>query len=222
MLRVVPAMRRRLWRRAMGLHSPFGDRQRASGASRWHSAILPGVNTATVAALAAVLSFIGVVVNIVLTSRLSSRAQLEQWRRNEERPVVTRLLTLSEDALKQWWRAAEARRQWLDSLNAEHDRNGDTVAPPEPEPQDDWVAGSELYGKLRFEATQLELIAGQPLRDVANRLVRTHEGLNHSLRPASPRDNPISLVNEQNNKIIQMHEELIGKARADLGLISNI
>jgi hypothetical protein len=186
-----------------------------------HSANLPDVNSATVAAItAAVVSFIGVIINVFWTYRLSSQAQLEQWRRNEERPVVARMVTLSTDALEQWWQAARARREWLDSLSADPGRaNKDTAT--RPEPRDDWAAGSELYDKLRFEAAQLDLIAGQALRDVARRLVTVHESLNHWLRPASPKDDPIRSVNEQNNKIIGLHEELVEKARADLGLGSN-
>lgn len=174
------------------------------------------------AALAAVLSFIGILVQIVLTYHLSSKAQLEQWRRAEERPIVARLVILSQEALVQWWTAAEVRQQWLDSLNAEHGHDRVSLARPEPEPRDDWGAGSKLFGKLRLETTQLELSAGEALRDVADRLLRAHESLNHWLRPASPSDDPIALVNEQNNMIIQMHAELIGRERADLGLMSHV
>jgi hypothetical protein len=176
------------------------------------------VNSATLAAItAAAVSFVGVIVNIFWTYRLSSRARLEEWRRNEERPVIARMLTLSADALSKWWLAAYARRSWLDSLSADQSQDNEDAA-ARREPDEDWRAGSELYDKLRFELAQLDLTAGPALRDVAGELVRVHESLRHWLRPASPRDNPISSVNSQNNKIIALHGELVDKARADLGL----
>jgi hypothetical protein len=176
----------------------------------------PRVNLTTVAAFtAAGLAFVGVVVNVFWGYRLSSRAQLEQWRRNEERPIVARILTLSEDARKQWDQTGTTRRDWIDSLSADPDR-GDAETKAR-EASNQWDAGVELYGKLRFEAAQLDLTAGAALRDVAARLVREHESLWHWLRPASPM-NDWSLLAEENNKIVWSHAELIRTARADLGV----
>jgi hypothetical protein len=81
------------------------------------------VDLAAVAAFtAAGLALVGVVVNIAWSYRLSSRVQLEQWRRNEERPIVARMLTLSADVLGQWQQTGQARRDWIDSLRADPNR----------------------------------------------------------------------------------------------------
>jgi len=76
-----------------------------------------------------------------------------------------------------------------------------------------------IYEKLRFEAAQLDLIAGVSLRDVANKLVREHESTRHWLRPASGASDWYELATKQNNKVVRLHAELVEKARADLGLI---
>jgi hypothetical protein len=169
------------------------------------------VDLAAVAAFtAAGLALVGVVVNIVWSYRLSSRVQLEQWRRNEERPIVARMLTLSADVLEQWQQTGQARRDWIDSLRADPNRgHEDTKA--RDEARDHWGAGSELYEKLRFGAAQLDLIAGRPLRSVAAKLVREHESAQHWLRPASGADDWFELLTEQNNKIVRLHAELVGK-----------
>jgi hypothetical protein len=176
------------------------------------------VNAATIAALiVAGGAFVGVVVNVIWSYRLSSRSRLEEWRRDEERPIVARILTLSTDALAKWEQTGQARRDWIDSLRADPDRGSeDTKA--RDEARDHWGAGSELYGKLRFEAAQLDLIAGRPLRDVANKLVREHESVLHWLRPASGASDWLESLVEQNNKIVGLHTELVERTRADLGV----
>jgi len=88
------------------------------------------------------------------------------------------------------------------------------------EASDHWGAGSELHDKLRFELAQLDLIAGSPVRDVASTLVREHESVRHWISPASGANNWFELLTEQNNKIFDLHAELVMKTRADLGLES--
>lgn len=176
------------------------------------------MDLAVVAAFtAAGLSLVGVGVNVLWSYRLSRHAQLEQWRQNEERPIVARMLTLSADALEKWQQAGQARRDWLDSLRADPTRgHEDTKA--RDEATNHWGAGSGMYEKLRFEAAQLDLIAGHPLREVANKLVREHESVQRWLRPASGANDWFELLTEQNNKIIRLHAELVEKTRADLGV----
>lgn len=179
-----------------------------------HQITLSGVDLVAVAAFtAAGLSL----VNVVVSSRLNSHGHLEQWRRDEERPIVARMLTLSADALSAWNLAGHARRDWIDSRNSDPSGgNVDTKA--QDEAAEHWGTGSELYDKLRFELAQLDLIAGRPLRDVAASLVRGHESVRHWIRPASGASDWYELLTEQNNKIIRLHGDLIERTRADLGL----
>jgi hypothetical protein len=130
------------------------------------------VNGTTVAASAAVLSFLGVLLNIYLTSRLAGKSQREQWRRDQERPIVARMITLSQDALAQWHQAARARWAYLDAVKEAHDRGTITGGPDDRA----CAAGSERYENLRADVAELDLIAGQPVRDVAHQLVQIHEG----------------------------------------------
>jgi hypothetical protein len=62
--------------------------------------------TAVAAFTAAALSL----VNVVISYRLTSRGHREQSRRDQERPIVARSLTLSADALGEWWDASVAKQ----------------------------------------------------------------------------------------------------------------
>lgn len=64
-------------------------------------------------------------VNIVLSARLTRHHHLEQWRRDEERPVVARLLTLSQTAMQRVREMGYAR---IESST----RAGETTGEPFP------------------------------------------------------------------------------------------
>lgn len=175
---------------------------------------LSAVDLAAIAAFSAAgLSL----VNVVVSYRFASRGSLEQWRRDEQRPVVARMLTLSDEALSKWRAAGFARREWLESLQADPGRSQEDTQSRDLAAEH-WSGGSELYDKLRFELAQLDLIAGRPLRDVAARLVREHESARQRVRPASGGDDWFRPLMEQNNTINGLHADLVMKTRADLGL----
>ena len=48
-------------------------------------------------------------VNVVVTAQLASRLHLQQWRRDEVRPVVERILVCAREAQKAWTSAAVSR-----------------------------------------------------------------------------------------------------------------
>jgi hypothetical protein len=86
---------------------------------------------------------------------LSRRATLEQWRRNDERPIVARMLTLSADAVAEWQWSAVARNEWMNAL--EVDPAGAHENPRALDKAREHVAaGRTVYEKLRFEAAQLD------------------------------------------------------------------
>ena len=135
------------------------------------------MNLATAAAFtAAGVALIVGVFSVAWGSRLSSRAQLEQWRRNEERPIVARMLTLSADAQDQWGTAQSAKQLFFDALKADP-HLGPEVTKAQEVAAGEWQAGQKLCNKLRFEKAQLDLIAGRPVRDAANKLVLKHESV---------------------------------------------
>ncbi len=101
-------------------------------------------------------------VNVAITARLASRGQREQWRRDQERPIVARCLTLSGAALSEWWHASVAKQR------------ADADAPPTlVDPH--WDKGVQLLHDLRYEVAQLDLLAGRAVRQVARDLVAAHE-----------------------------------------------
>lgn len=89
---------------------------------------------------------------------------------------------------------------------------------PEMKPGTIGARAPSCTASSAFEAAQLDLIAGRPLRDVANKLVREHENVLHWLRPASGASDWLESLVEQNNKIVGLHTELVEKTRADPGV----
>ena len=87
--------------------SSAARRDRKAPAEGRGSARLSCVDLAAVAAFtAAGLSL----VNVAISARLASRGAREQWRRDQERPIVARCLTLSDDALGEWWDDSVAKQ----------------------------------------------------------------------------------------------------------------
>jgi hypothetical protein len=195
------------------------------------------VNLATVAAFtAAGVALIVGVFNVVWGARLSSRAQLEQWRRNEERPIVARVLTLSQDARTQWELAFRARENWQLERGAWQEQvamqpeSQSPGAPVDPSPayteaQDEAIrqfkAGSDVYDKLRYETAQLGLIARAPVREVAAGLVGAHVDLRAWLAPGRKKRVSEERFYEQAHHITRLERELVDRARADLGLTTS-
>ena len=124
------------------------------------------MNWAVIAAFAAAALSL---VNVIVGYRLASRGHLEQWQRDETRPIVARILTLSQDALRQWNEAAYARQAWM-PMHGDPRQSSESQALKAQEGEH-WVAGTDLWGKLRFEMAQLDLVAARSIRDAAHALV---------------------------------------------------
>jgi hypothetical protein len=175
------------------------------------------VDQATAAAYtAAALSLVSVVVGVVLSYRLSSRGQLEQWRRDAERPIVARLLTLSNDALDNWLNGYHARMDWITS-RADPGQSSEDIKAREMM-LEQWQAGAKQYGKIEFEVAQLTLIAGFPLREAATALSRLHWTVVRAMPPLADMSDWFERVAEQMDRIAALHDDLATEARADLGV----
>jgi hypothetical protein len=161
------------------------------------------VDLAAVAAFtAAALSL----VNVAISARLVSRGQREQWRRDQERPVVARCLTLSDDARREWWPASVAKQ--------------DASADARPTLVDaHWEKGWQLLHDLRYEVAQLDLLASRAVRQAARDLAAAHEQeASRLVLTAEPGQDDYEGRQAAKDKIEELQSALTEKTRADLGL----
>jgi hypothetical protein len=165
--------------------------------------------TAVAAFVAAALSLISVIIGAVLTFRLTNRGQVEQWRREQERPIVARILTISDDMMANWSMLVATKERSAgggdDEVRAAEARTADSQL----------AAGQELHGKLRYESAQLDLLAGPQVRDTAHDLAAAHSriALHIDDDPA-----PGTIYKEGAKRVFELTELLVEQARADLGL----
>jgi hypothetical protein len=147
-------------------------------------------------------------VNVVITTRMARRGQREQWRREQERPIVARCLTLSRTARDEWGAAAVAKRDmnaddpWLGSVADQHRKKG-----------------VQLMRDLQYEVAQLDLLASRAVRQAAWRLVRTHEEPMVGLLGKAGEDN-YQVRMASDFETMDMEAKLVELTRVDLGLRS--
>jgi hypothetical protein len=159
--------------------------------------------TAVAAFTAAALSL----VNVVMSARLTSREHREQWRRDQERPIVARSLTLSDDAL-----TAGHNTSLATSIMGEGDEWPDTKM------KQRWQKGWQLLEDLRYEVAQLDLLASGPVRKAARELVRAHEEDWVRVVETKPGVHDAEGGRANDVKIRELQSALVETTRADLGL----
>jgi hypothetical protein len=152
---------------------------------------------------AAVLSL----VNVAISARLASRGSREQWRREQERPLVARAITLSADARRAWWDISVARQR---------DGAGDVPIDSEDHP---WRKGWRVVEDLRYQVAELDLLASTTVREFAHRLVAAHEqeAAHLVLRPRQG-ENDSERRQGFRAEVQDLEAELVERTRADLGL----
>lgn len=151
------------------------------------------MNLAVIAAFtAAAISL----VNIIVTSRLTSSSQFRQWQREEARPIVARILALS----------AEVRYAWAWPSESEEDR------------EKTLRAGVEVVNKLHYEQAQLNLIATPPTRQAAESLITGHRYAAAKLAGLLRDDLQHPPMAELTVTLAEREQALIDKFRADLGV----
>jgi hypothetical protein len=145
-------------------------------------------------------------VNVAISARLTSRGHREQWRREQERPIVARCLTVSADALSEWWDASVAKQ------DADADSPGTWVDPH-------WDTGRQLLRDLRFEIAQLDLLASRTVRQAASALEMAHDKERRRLLlQARPGQGDYEGRRTARVKIKELQSALLEGARTDLGL----
>jgi hypothetical protein len=128
---------------------------------------------------------------------------------------VARLLRLSDEAAEKWQNANVARWGWKHELtdpsqSSEADKALNNAI-------ENWQVGCELYDEMGFEAAQLDLIARHPLRDAAAGLVKAHAAVVMISHPERERSDWHGVLTRQLDKIAGLRQDLLQRARADLG-----
>lgn len=158
--------------------------------------------------------------NIIVTARLAKLGTLHQWHRDEMRPIVASILALSREMLATWDSLTLTRVLWLGMRGdpAKHDQ----MEKFQLKDLDKWEAGLKQVSRLRGEVASLDLIAHIPARQAARALLQAHEDMSDLLlrehrEDASPKaaSDTIQAFHESCKRL---EDDLIEKARADLGL----
>ena len=145
-------------------------------------------------------------INVAFSARLARTGSREQWRREQERPIVARCLTLSREAGRTWWEV---------SVAMEPDIPG---APSEKSAAwDHWREGSNLIRDLQYQVAELDLLASSALRQAALDLVSAHQTESLRVYPAKPRKD-FEARQRSGDGLRKLEAELVEAARADLGL----
>lgn len=152
-------------------------------------------------------------VNVWVAGRLSRKGQTDQWRRDTERPIVARILTLSDQCLPLWGEAALAKEMWIATLQSQG-HPGDVEVREKMESS--FRAGHKLLEELQLQVAELDLVAGRPLREIAYQLINQHEWLQHVIRPSGGAEDPESVYVTDSSRIVGLRVELIRRARVDL------
>ncbi len=121
-------------------------------------------------------------------------------------PIVARCLTLSADALGEWWGAS----------NAKQDKDVDA---PQASVDSHWEKGWQLLHDLRYEVAQLDLLASGTVRQAAGDLVAAHEGETSRLMLlVKPGKDDYEGRRAIQDKIHELQSALVESTRTDLGL----
>lgn len=153
--------------------------------------------------LAAVAAFVAAgltLVNVGITARLAGRAQREQWRRDEERPIVARCLRLTGDICGELGFLSVARNRGdLAEENAHSEK------------------ALHLTSDLRFEVAQLDLLASSHVSQVARDLLERvkHLGLAAVFSEPEADYDPGDYISAD---ILALQAALVEGARTDLGV----
>lgn len=168
--------------------------------------------------LAAIAAFTAAgfsIINVGYSAQLNRRHQLEQWRRDTIRPIVATMLNRSDDITKAMASVSFAR---VASIHAQ-----DSGAASALQKHDEYMSAYETmrryYDELRFESSQLAVVASKDLRQAGDDLVTGHESFMKWLGPASGAEADLSTtLTMQAEQITRRVVALVDTARADLGV----
>ncbi|MGE5136764.1 MAG: hypothetical protein ACM32E_28190 [Gemmatimonadota bacterium] len=158
--------------------------------------------------------------NIIVTARLGKLGTLHQWHRDEMRPIVAKILALSRETLATWDSLTLTRILWLRMRGdpAKHDE----MEKYQLKDLEEWETGHDQVAALRVEVASLDLIAHIPAREAARALLQAHEDTSRLLLREHREDAPLKGAGDTIRAFREdrkrLEDDLIEKARADLGL----
>jgi hypothetical protein len=142
-------------------------------------------------------------INVGISGRISSRGTVEQWRMNEERPIVGRVLSEADECARHAMRIPERTEDDGPAtyLDIEHH-----------------ARAQESYQKLLWELAPLQLVAGEKVRKRADELAEMLSTLvRHACNPREHHSKDDFLL--MSYFLYQADRaSLIEQVRADLGL----
>src|SRR5262249_38132873 len=147
--------------------------------------------------------------NVWMTGYQARRSQLHQWRRDTERPVLARIISISDKSLEALREVAYERSQWIESVPGSQAESIEA----RDKARTLWDMNADEFEELRYQIAQLDLVAGEQLRKTAHALLSKHESLRHWLRPASGADSPIDLFDQSSAEVIELRDRLIDVGR---------
>jgi hypothetical protein len=176
---------------------------------------LPGVDLAVIAAFTAA----GIsLVNVAITVRATSRGNLQQWRRGEVRPVVARILALSDQATREQHQAICLQRDRL-GLGIRSPADGDQALKLRAEERDHWKNSRDARQKLSYEVAQLDLVGQKPVRDAAAQLLNAQWEMDVSHAQPARSGDPLEAFVLAVAQVKVRENALIDATRMDLGIL---
>lgn len=120
-------------------------------------------------------------VNVIVTARMVERERKAQWKREEIKPVIARILTLSRETRDEWRSGTMVRLERLSAID-DPDARADIDAMREIEIEH-YQKGRAAWDQIYFEVAQLQLIAPKPVSDAAEALRIVHESVGARTSP---------------------------------------
>jgi len=166
-----------------------------------------------VASIAAGISL----VNVVITSRLSRRSQVDHWRRDVERPLAAGLIQVSVTCVDHWESAIDVLKEFIAARSASP-KDVASVSERYAAAVTAWNEGVSKHAELEFKWAELALVADKKVRDAATELRSKHRLLVASAEPPDDVDRIFKGDSDADLDFIKLHGSLINAVRVDLGV----
>ncbi len=159
--------------------------------------------------LAAVVAAGSSLVAVVINVRSTRTSELRQWRRQDERALIARILIKVNEADGLWGVIAS-------EVERSHSASGDYQREAIRAVEAARTAVVTVDAELRLAFAEVELIASSKVVERVNMLERQFEGIRHLLRPASGADDQARAYFDYSCEVDRLRIALIEAARREL------